>query len=72
MKVDTRQRLLHERRRPGIVRSRRQPGTLLGFLNLEIVGGEPKRQICATNVAFGDRTARASYGTACDASYRIR
>ena len=30
-------------------------GTLLGYLNLPIVGGEPKRQICATNVAFGDR-----------------
>src|SRR5687767_2529898 len=39
---------------PGIVRITAPSGTLLGYLNLEIVGGEPKRQICATNVAFGD------------------
>ena len=40
---------------PGVVRITAPSGTLLGYLNLPIVGGEPKRQICATNVAFGDR-----------------
>jgi sugar lactone lactonase YvrE len=47
-------------------------GTLLGYLNLPIVGGEPKRQICATNVAFGGVDAKDLYVTACDVVYRIR
>ena len=57
---------------PGIVRITAPSGTLLGYLNLEIVGGEPKRQICATNVAFGDPDGKSLYVTACDAVYRIR
>jgi gluconolactonase len=57
---------------PGIVRITAPTGTLLGYLNLPIVGGEPKRQICATNVAFGDLDARSLYVTACDHVYRIR
>jgi gluconolactonase len=57
---------------PGIVRITAPTGTLLGYLNLPIVGGEPKRQICATNVAFGDLDARSLYITACDHVYRIR
>lgn len=57
---------------PGIVRITSPAGKLLGMLNLEIVGGEPKRQICATNVAFGDADGRGLYVTACDAVYRIR
>jgi gluconolactonase len=57
---------------PGIVRVTSPAGTLLGYLNLEIVGGEPKRQICATNVAFGDPDGKGLYVTACDAVYRIR
>ncbi|HET9271013.1 MAG TPA: SMP-30/gluconolactonase/LRE family protein [Vicinamibacterales bacterium] len=57
---------------PGIVRVTSPAGTLLGYLNLEIVGGEPKRQICATNVAFGDADGKGLYVTACDAVYRIR
>ncbi len=40
---------------PGIVRVTSREGRLLGFINLPIYGGEPKRQICATNVAFGGR-----------------
>ena len=35
-------------------------------------GREPKRQICATNVAFGDIDGKSLYVTACDAVYRIR
>jgi gluconolactonase len=57
---------------PGIVRITSPTGTLLGYLNLPIVGGEPKRQICATNVAFGDVDGRSLYVTACDHVYRIR
>jgi gluconolactonase len=57
---------------PGIVRITSPAGTLLGYLNLEIVGGEPKRQICATNIAFGDPDGKSLYVTACDAVYRIR
>ena len=57
---------------PGIVRINAPSGTLLGYLNLPIVSGEPKRQICATNVAFGDPDGKSLYVTACDDVYRIR
>ena len=57
---------------PGIVRITAPDGTLLGTLHLPIVGGEPKRQICATNVAFGDPDGKGLYITACDDVYRIR
>jgi gluconolactonase len=57
---------------PGIIRITAPTGTLLGYLNLPIYGGEPKRQICATNVAFGDRDGKGLYITACDDVYRIR
>ena len=38
---------------PGIIRITSPEGKLLGTINLPIYGGEPKRQICATNEAFG-------------------
>jgi gluconolactonase len=57
---------------PGIIRITSPTGTMLGMLNLQIVGGEPKRQICATNVAFGDADGRSLYITACDHVYRVR
>jgi gluconolactonase len=57
---------------PGIVRITAPSGKLLGLLNLPIYGGEPKRQICATNVAFGDVDGKSLYVTACDHVYRIR
>ena len=57
---------------PGIVRITAPTGKLLGYLDLPIYGGEPKRQICATNVTFGDRDGKGLYITACDAVYRIR
>lgn len=57
---------------PGVVRITAPTGTLLGFLELPIESGEPKRQICATNVAFGDLDGKSLYITACDAVYRIR
>src|SRR4029434_3162946 len=57
---------------PGIIRITAPSGTLLGYLNLEIVGGEPKRQICATNVAFGDPDRKSLYVTAFDHVSRMR
>jgi gluconolactonase len=57
---------------PGQVRITAPTGLLLGYLNLPIYGGEPKRQICATNVAFGDPDGKSLYVTACDDVYRIR
>jgi gluconolactonase len=57
---------------PGLVRITAPNGTLLGSLNLPVYGGEPKRQICATNVAFGDPDGKSLYVTACDDVYRIR
>jgi gluconolactonase len=57
---------------PGIIRITAPTGTLLGYLNLPISGDEPKRQICATNAAFGDADGKSLYITACDAVYRIR
>ena len=57
---------------PGIVRITAPSGQLLGLLNLPVYGGEPKRQICATNVAFGDVDGKSLFVTACDHVYRIR
>lgn len=57
---------------PGIVRVTSRDGRLLGFIDLPIYGGEPKRQICATNVAFGGRDGRDLFITACDAVYALR
>jgi gluconolactonase len=57
---------------PGIVRITAPTGLLLGYLNLPIYNEEPKRQICATNVAFGDPDGKSLYVTACDDVYRIR
>ena len=57
---------------PGIVRITAPDGRLLGALRLPIYGKEPKKQICATNVAFGDADGKALYISACDPIYRIR
>lgn len=57
---------------PGIVRITSPAGKLLGTINLPILGGEPKKQICSTNVAFGDNDARTLFVAACDAVYKIR
>ena len=57
---------------PGIVRVTSPAGKLLGLLNLPIYGGEPKKQICATNVAFGGPGGHELFIAACDAVYRIR
>src|SRR5262249_15317480 len=50
---------------PGIVRVTSPTGKFLGLLNLPIYAGEPKRQICATNDAFGGPDGKSLYITAC-------
>jgi gluconolactonase len=57
---------------PGLVRVTAPSGKLLGTINLPVLGAEPKKQICATNVAFGDGDGRTLYIAACDAVYKIR
>jgi len=57
---------------PGVIRITAPDRTLLGFINLPVDGGEPKRQICATNLAFGDPDGQSLFVTACDDVYRIR
>ena len=57
---------------PGEVRITSPAGKRLGVLQLPQRGGEPRQQVCATNVAFGDADARTLYVTACMDVYRIR
>ena len=57
---------------PGLVRVTSSQGKLLGTINLPILSAEPKKQICSTNVAFGDNDGRTLYVAACDAVYKIR
>jgi gluconolactonase len=57
---------------PGRVRIMASDGTLLGFINLPVLDVEPKRQICATNIAFGDADRRGLFITACNAVYKVR
>jgi gluconolactonase len=56
---------------PGVIRVFSPEGKELGSLNLPIYGGEPKKQICATNIAFGGNDSRTLFVTACDAVYKI-
>ena len=56
----------------GIIRVTAPSGKLLGTLNLPVYGGEPKRQICATNVAFGGTDGKTLFIAACDVLYEIR
>ena len=57
---------------PGIVRITSPAGKLLGTINLPIYGGEPKRQICATNEAFGGSDGRTLFIAGCDSVYTIQ
>lgn len=56
----------------GEVRITSPEGVRLGVLELPVPAGEPQAQVCATNVAFGDRDSRALYITACEHVYRLR
>jgi gluconolactonase len=57
---------------PGIIRITSPAGKLLGTINLPIHGGEPKKQICATNEAFGGSDGRTLFIAGCDAVYTIQ
>ncbi len=57
---------------PGVVRITSPAGKLLGTINLPIYGNEPKRQICATNEAFGGPDGRTLFIAGCDAVYTIQ
>jgi gluconolactonase len=57
---------------PGIIRITSPEGKLLGTINLPISGGEPKKQICATNEAFGGPDGRTLFIAGCDAVYTIQ
>ncbi len=57
---------------PGDIRITSPQGKHLGTIHLPVPEGEPKRQICATNLAFGDADGKGLYITACEALYKIR
>jgi len=57
---------------PGEVRITSPAGTRLGTLRLPQPAGEPREQICATNVGFGDADGKGLYITACTHLYHIR
>lgn len=57
---------------PGEVRITARDGRRLGTIQLPQLAGEPRRQICATNVAFGDADAQGLYISACNMLYRVR
>jgi gluconolactonase len=56
----------------GEVRITSPAGVRLGVIELPVPAGEPRAQVCATNVAFGDRDSRTLYITACEHVYRLR
>ncbi|HTV79957.1 MAG TPA: SMP-30/gluconolactonase/LRE family protein [Steroidobacteraceae bacterium] len=57
---------------PGIVRITAPSGKLLGLIHLPTPQGEPRRQICASNLAFGGPDGRTLFIAACQAVYRVR
>ncbi len=57
---------------PGIIRITSPAGTLLGTINLPVYGGEPKKQICTTNEAFGGPDGKTLFIAGCDAVYTIQ
>jgi gluconolactonase len=57
---------------PGEVRITSSDGRRLGTLKLPQPAGEPRDQVCATNVGFGDADGKGLYITACTHVYRIR
>ena len=57
---------------PGIIRITSLDGKLLGTINLPIYGGEPKKQICATNEAFGGPDGKTLFIAGCDTVFTIQ
>ena len=58
MRSDSRGNIYSTGGGPALVRVTSPSGKFLGTIDLPIFGGEPKKQVCATNVAFGDEDAR--------------
>lgn len=56
---------------PGTVGIFSPAGKLLGSINLPVSDEEPRRQICASNVAFSGNEGKDLFITACQAVYRI-
>jgi gluconolactonase len=57
---------------PGEVRITSPQGVRIGTLKMPILSREPQAQICATNLAFGDRDSKGLYITACEYVYRVQ
>jgi gluconolactonase len=57
---------------PGQVRITSPEGKRIGVIELPMLAGEPRAQVCATNIAFGDNDSRTLYITACEHVYRLR
>jgi sugar lactone lactonase YvrE/outer membrane protein assembly factor BamB len=57
---------------PGVVRVTAPDGKLLGSINLPVSDQEPKRQICASNLAFGGQDGKTLFIAACQAVFRIQ
>jgi gluconolactonase len=57
---------------PGEVRITSPEGKRLGLLQLPQRGGEPRQQVCATNLAFGDADSKTLFVTACMDLYKIQ
>jgi gluconolactonase len=57
---------------PGVVRITSPEGKVLGLLRLPFDNAEPKRQICATNVAFGGKDNKTLFIAACDSVYTVQ
>jgi gluconolactonase len=57
---------------PGVIRITSPEGKLLGTINLPIYGGEPKKQICATNEAFGGPDGKTLFIAGCDAVFTVQ
>jgi len=57
---------------PGEVWITSPEGVRIGTLKMPQSSREPRAQICATNVAFGDRDSKGLYITACEAVYRVQ
>ena len=57
---------------PGEVRITSREGKRLGTLRLPQPASEPREQVCATNVGFGDADSKGLYITACTHLFRVR
>lgn len=57
---------------PGVVRISAPDGKILGYLRMPVDASEPKRQICATNVAFGGKDSKTLFVAGCDAVFSVQ